>query len=70
MGQPGEQLEGRDFPCPLCGEGLGIRLDVKHGKPYVICDSCGVQMFVRRKRGIERLEKQVAESDGPLGWLS
>jgi hypothetical protein len=28
----------------------------KNGKPYFVCDSCGVQLFVRRQDGIERLD--------------
>jgi len=27
----------------------------KTGKPYFVCDPCGIQLFVRRKDGIERL---------------
>ncbi len=49
----------KKFPCPLCKEHLEVRLDVKHGKPYVICNPCGVQMFVRREKGIELLNKKV-----------
>jgi transcription elongation factor Elf1 len=49
------------FPCPLCEEWLEIRLDEKHGKPYVICNLCGVQMFVRRERGIKLLEKRAKQ---------
>jgi DNA repair ATPase RecN len=29
----------------------------KREKPYFVCDSCGIQIFVRRKEGIERLNK-------------
>jgi hypothetical protein len=28
----------------------------KNEKPYFICDPCGIQLFVRRRRGIELLE--------------
>jgi hypothetical protein len=28
----------------------------KSGKPYFVCDPCGIQLFVRRKDGIERLD--------------
>lgn len=41
--------------CPLCGRPIEIRLDKKHGKPYCICDPCGLQMFIRRTQGIEKL---------------
>jgi len=50
------------LPCLLCGNRLQIRSD-KHGKPYVICDECGVQLFVRRKRGIERLDELMRASE-------
>ena len=29
----------------------------KNGKPYFVCDPCGIQLFVRRKQGIELLEE-------------
>jgi ssDNA-binding Zn-finger/Zn-ribbon topoisomerase 1 len=46
----------RLFPCPVCGVGLEIRETKKH-KPYVICDPCGVQLFVRNETGMGRLER-------------
>jgi len=42
------------LPCFLCGNRLGKRTD-KHNKPYFVCDPCGIQFFVRRQQGIERL---------------
>jgi hypothetical protein len=47
-------LEGTQFPCPLCGEGLPI-LPSKRGKPYCVCRVCGVQLFIRGKTGIAGL---------------
>lgn len=47
----------RAFHCPLCNEPLPLRID-KKGKPYVMCPSCGIQMFVRYEKGIERLKKK------------
>jgi DNA-directed RNA polymerase subunit RPC12/RpoP len=43
------------LPCFLCGRKLEKRTS-KNGKPYFVCDPCGIQLFVRRKDGIERLE--------------
>lgn len=43
------------LPCLLCGKELDQRSD-KHGHPYFVCDPCGLQMFVRRKQGIENLQ--------------
>ena len=56
-----QQLKGKKFPCPLCNSDLKIKLDEKHAKPYVICDPCGVQMFIRREKGIKLLERQTRE---------
>src|SRR5947207_2084818 len=46
------------IPCFLCGSKLEMRVD-KNEKPYFICDPCGIQMFIRRKKGIEQLEKLI-----------
>jgi hypothetical protein len=42
------------IPCVLCGEKLRKKTD-KNGKPYFICDPCGMQLFIRRKQGINNL---------------
>ena len=44
------------FQCPLCAESRDVRTD-KNGKPYITCDSCGVQVFMRGKVAQERLQK-------------
>ena len=49
------------FPCSLCGAPLAIR-ETKKGKPHLICNSCGVQMFIRYAEGIHRLEQLLAEA--------
>jgi uncharacterized Zn finger protein len=49
-------LTGKEFPCPLCGAGLPI-LKSKRNKPYCTCNDCGLQIFVRGKKGILRLEQ-------------
>jgi hypothetical protein len=51
-------LAGKQFPCPVCGVGLEIRLSHKE-KPYCVCESCGIQIFYRGKLGIRRLHKIV-----------
>src|SRR5229473_6200476 len=53
-----EDLRGKEFPCPLCGDGLAI-LASKRGKPYCVCNSCGIQLFFRGKTGISRLLQMV-----------
>jgi DNA-directed RNA polymerase subunit RPC12/RpoP len=49
-------LTGKEFPCPLCGAGLPI-LTSKRNKPYCTCNDCGLQIFMRGKNGILRLEQ-------------
>ena len=44
----------RTFPCPLCAAGLDLR-ETRRQKPYCICNTCGVQLFFRGKKGIARL---------------
>ena len=44
------------LPCFLCSQKLRLRRD-KHGKPYFVCESCGVQIFVRGRQGIENLRQ-------------
>lgn len=50
----------QSLPCFLCGRKLEKRIS-KRNKPYFCCDSCGVQLFVRRPDGIERLSKLLKE---------
>jgi transcription elongation factor Elf1 len=57
----------RLFPCPICCEGLEVRQS-KKGKPYVVCDRCGLQMFVRTEPGIRRFEKLVADAESKNTW--
>ena len=44
------------IPCFLCAAKLEKRVD-KNGKPYFICNPCGIQLFVRRQHGIKLLER-------------
>jgi len=46
------------IPCILCTEKLDKRTD-KNGKPYFVCNPCGVQLFVRREHGIALLDKLI-----------
>ena len=55
------------FPCCICGTPLEVR-DTKKGKPYVICDSCGMQMFVRNGDGIRRFEELLADANNSGIW--
>jgi DNA-directed RNA polymerase subunit RPC12/RpoP len=44
------------LPCILCSDKLEKRTS-KRAKPYFVCERCGIQLFVRRKEGIEKLEE-------------
>ena len=46
------------LPCFLCSQKLRLRRD-KHDKPYFVCESCGVQIFVRGRQGIENLRQLI-----------
>ena len=53
------------FPCPVCAQPREIK-QTKKRKPYIVCDSCGLQLFVRGRSGVEafdRLAERAGESD-------
>ena len=52
----------KEFRCPLCKEWLEIKVS-KKDLPYVICDTCGVQMFIRYEKGAKRLKKLVEKQE-------
>ena len=49
-----EMDEINKIPCFLCGQSTQVK-DTRKGKPYFICDPCGLQAFIRRPKGQERL---------------
>ena len=52
-------LDGkRMFPCPVCAAPCEVKL-TKKGKPYLVCDPCGVQVFVRGPAGIVAFDRLV-----------
>ena len=53
LGRSPERL-GRTFPCPLCMTQLELRQS-RAKKPYCVCNSCGVQLFFRGRKGIAKL---------------
>ncbi len=55
------------FPCPVCNTPLDVR-ESKKDKPYVVCDYCGVQMFVRNPAGIRAFNRQVENADKEGVW--
>ena len=44
------------FPCPVCTQAREVRF-TKKDKPYLVCDPCGVQVFVRGIAGIEEFRR-------------
>lgn len=50
------------FPCPICTLPLEVRL-TKKDKPYVTCDPCGVQVFVRGPAGIAELDRLIKQGN-------
>ena len=59
-----DDLKGKPFPCPVCNMALAVAISQK-GKPYCICNSCGIQLFFRGKAGIKRLKK-LLETEKPI----
>ena len=48
------------FPCPICFEMFEIKYD-KNSKPYLQCNDCGVQLFVRGKEGIKKFKNLISD---------
>ena len=48
----------RLFPCCVCGEAREVGT-TKKNKPYLICDPCGVQVFVEEKTGFGDLNSSL-----------
>ena len=52
----------RMFPCPVCTDPHEVRT-TKKGKPYVVCDPCGIQLFIRGPAGIDAFFRLVERAD-------
>jgi hypothetical protein len=57
-----QDFEGKMTKCFLCGRWADVRLSKKQ-RPYFVCDPCGVQVFVRGTKGIERLKSIVRDRE-------
>lgn len=53
------------FPCPVCSCVRQVRM-TKKDKPYITCDPCGIQVFVRGPAGIAEFNRllEQGERDG------
>ena len=54
---------GEMVPCWLCGSPVEIKFS-KRDKPYLICEECGLQTFVRHSKAESLLEARVREYKG------
>ena len=62
------ELSGkRMFPCPVCMDPREVRM-TKKKKPYITCDPCGIQVFVRGPAGIAAFNRLVDRADGEDLW--
>ena len=57
----------RMFPCPVCTQPREIKL-TKKKKPYVVCDPCGIQVFIRGPAGIATFNRLVERGSGEDLW--
>ena len=55
------------FPCPVCTEAREVRV-TKKSKPYITCDPCGIQVFVRGPAGIAEFRRLVERANGEDLW--
>jgi hypothetical protein len=49
------------FPCPVCTKPREVRI-TKKDKPYITCDPCGIQVFVRGPAGIAAFKRLVEKA--------
>lgn len=50
------------FPCPVCSCPRDVKL-TKKGKPYITCDPCGIQLFIRGPAGIAELNCLIEQGE-------
>ena len=55
------------FPCPVCTDPREVRL-TKKDKPYITCDPCGIQVFVRGPAGIAAFERLIDRASKENLW--
>jgi DNA-directed RNA polymerase subunit RPC12/RpoP len=62
------QLSGiKRFPCPVCMDPREVRM-TKKNKPYITCDPCGIQVFVRGPAGIAAFNRLVDRASDEDLW--
>jgi|SRR5215470_15427925 len=55
------------FPCPICTELREVKL-TKKKKPYLTCDPCGIQLFIRGPAGITSFQRMVDSGESQGLW--
>ena len=58
----GVSSSGRRFPCPVCAVPQEVRSS-KKDKPYITCNGCGGQVFVRGREGVQEFKKLLEQAD-------
>jgi hypothetical protein len=62
------ELNGKKmFPCPVCAQRCDVRITKKR-KPYITCDPCGIQLFVRGPAGITAFNRLLARAEVEDLW--
>src|SRR5712692_5503347 len=62
------ELSGRKrFPCPVCTDPREVRMTKKR-KPYITCDPCGIQLFIRGPAGVAAFNRLIDRADGQDLW--
>lgn len=55
--------QSRYFRCPACGELREVQ-EARAAKPYLRCDDCGVQLWVRSPAGVWRFARRLLDDTG------
>ena len=63
---PGVEAK-RKFLCPVCMDAREVRM-TKKNKPYITCDPCGIQLFVRGPDGIASFNRLIERAGNEDLW--
>lgn len=53
---------GHRFLCPVCMDPREVKL-TKKNKPYITCDPCGIQVFVRGPARIAEFKRLIEQAE-------
>jgi predicted RNA-binding Zn-ribbon protein involved in translation (DUF1610 family) len=57
------------FPCPVCSIPREVKITKKQ-KPYITCDSCGIQLFVRGPVGVASFNRLLDRAHRDGRWTT